>query len=135
MAKTWQQKYHNGRKPEIETMTKAMWGYPAGSRLLISTPEEVDALIKKIPKGKSKTLVEVRESLAKQYKADAACPMTTSIFVRIIAECALEELSAGKKPDQVSPFWRVVEVKSPLAKKLSCGPEGVKALRAAEGLA
>jgi hypothetical protein len=36
------------------------------------------------------------------------------------------------KPAQITPFWRVIEPKSALAKKLTCGPEFIEEMRAAE---
>ena len=56
--------------------------------------------------------------------------ITTGIFLRMAAEYALQEMSQGK--DEVMPFWRVVDPKSPLAKKLPCGPEFIVSQRAAE---
>jgi hypothetical protein len=64
-----------------------------------------------------------------QHKA-RMCPLTAGIFIRIISEVALEKMSAGDM--HVSPFWRVVDPKSPLARKISCGPETIIKLRASE---
>ncbi|MFM1807658.1 MAG: hypothetical protein RLZZ242_383, partial [Bacteroidota bacterium] len=48
------------------------------------------------------------------------CPMTTSIFLRIVAEYNLEKMARNES--EVAPFWRAIDPKSDLAKKLSCGP-------------
>lgn len=61
------------------------------------TPLLVDELIRKVPKGKLVTVEQVRERLAKDFKADSTCPLTTGIFIRIVGETAEEDLQMGKK--------------------------------------
>jgi len=50
------------------------------------------------------------------------CPLTTGIFVRIVAEAAEEERRDGKK--QVTPYWRVIRDDGSLNEKF---PGGVAA--------
>lgn len=132
--KTWVQKMNNGREPEICALDKPFGGFSIGTMMLVSTPLETKAVVDEIPRGKTMTTLELREILAKRHKADMTCPLTTGIYLRILGEVALEELAAGDEPANVTPFWRIVEPKSPLAKKLSCGPEAIRALREAEGI-
>jgi len=132
--KTWKEKMDNGREPEVDVLPKAFAGAPAGGTLLVSTPREVDREIRSIPVGTAMSVADLRHALARKHGADTACPTSTSIFVRICAECALEELAAGADPKSVTPFWRVVDSHSPIAGRLSCGPDRVAALRTAEGL-
>jgi len=73
----------------------------------VPTPLLVDGLIRKVPKGKLITVNQIRQRLAKEFKADATCPLTTGIFLRIISEVAEEDRQAGKK--QITPYWRVVK--------------------------
>lgn len=135
MAKTWNQKLDQpNHKPAVEIMDKAWAGVPAGGKLFIPTPRLVAEYIAKIPKGKAKSVPEMRAELATEWQADGTCPMTSGMFVRIAAEAALEDMAAGKKLDQITPFWRIVDAKSTVIKKLSCGPEFVLARRAEEGL-
>ena len=134
MAKTWHEKLNSSHPAHVETMEKTMWGLPIGTKLFIAHPTMVKAYIEKIPLGKSKTVVEMRESLAKKNKADATCPMTASIFVRIVAEAALDEMRAGASVSKITPFWRIVDEKSTVAKKLSCGVEFISKQRKAEGI-
>ena len=131
MAKTWKQKLNDGRKPEVEVLPRSYGGMAAGDQMLISTPGEVDAELRTIPAGEALTIPEFRTRLARKHGAAGTCPMTTSIFLRIVAEVALEDLAEGKK--DVAPFWRVVDAKSPVAKKLSCGPDEVARLREVYG--
>ena len=90
------------------------------------------ANLRRIARGKIKTVLQLRQELAKKHKADGTCPLTTGIFLRIASEAALEEIGNGKAPDDVTPFWRVVDPGSKLAKKLSCGDDFIQSMRTAE---
>jgi len=133
MRKTWAQKRDNGREPKVVRLEKAFAGIPAGARMLVSTPREVDGLLKKIPEGRFVAPEELRRKLAAKHGADATCPVSTGIFLRIASEAAWEELQAGKDPSEVTPFWRSVQLGSPLARKLSCGEAFVRKMQRAEG--
>ena len=54
--------------------------------MLIPRPLDIDTLIRKVQKGKLVTVIQIRERLAKDAHTDSACPMTTGIFLRIVAE-------------------------------------------------
>ena len=90
--------------------------------LLIPTPALIDAYIRQIPKGKIVDTKLLRQDLAAEYHAEVTCPLTTGIFLRIVAELALEKIKNGNAVENVTPFWRVVHPDSTIAKKLSCGP-------------
>ena len=51
--------------------------------MLIPRPLDIDAVIRRIPRGRFVTVNQIREKLAKASGADSACPMTTGIFIRI----------------------------------------------------
>ncbi len=129
MRKTWREKYQTAKEPVVKRIDKDFADMHAGQIMVISTPAEIDQLTRKLPSGTSWNIAELRKELARRHKADVACPVTTGIFVRINAEIALEEIAAGKSTDEVMPFWRVVDPKSPLAKKISCGPEFINQMR------
>ena len=135
MAKSWGEKLLGGAPAHVSPMTKAMWGMEKGDKLFIATPVMVRDYMKKIRKGSSRTIAEMREDFAKAHKADATCPMTASIFARIAAEAAIEEMEDGKPVEKITPFWRLIDAKSPIAKKLSCGSAFVAKMRAKEGIA
>lgn len=65
--------------------------------MVIPKPLDVDALIRRVPKGKLATMLQLREELARRSKVDVACPLCTGIFVRIVAEAAAEGRHAGLK--------------------------------------
>ncbi|UCG56686.1 MAG: MGMT family protein [Phycisphaerales bacterium] len=93
-----------------------------GRRVLVPTPLLVDAEIRKVRKGKLVTVNQIRNKLAKDFKAESTCPMTTGIFLRIISEAAEEDLRNGKK--RITPYWRVLKSDGSLNPKY---PGGVKA--------
>jgi hypothetical protein len=76
----------------------------------------------------------MRDALAKRHTADATCPVSTAIFLRVLAEAAFESLQAGAPLDAITPFWRVVDPGSPLARKLACGDDFLRAQREREGV-
>lgn len=129
MSKSWVQKRDCGKKPQIKVLDKPFAGIKQGCRMLISSPEEIDEFIQNLPEGTFMQPSELREHLAKKHKADATCPVSTGIFLRIVSEAALEEKQEGKSIDNITPFWRVVAEDSPTAKKLEIDPSELDTLR------
>lgn len=74
----------------------------------------------------------MKRALALGVGADATCANSVGIFLRAIAEDTLQGLAAGAARIEVIPFWRVVDERSPLASRLSCGAEFVRLARARE---
>ena len=134
MAKTWEQKFSNGRSPVLESADKDWAGIPAGEKFLISTPAEIDAYIREIPRGKAVSFAVMKKDIALNHGTPYMCPLTAGIFTRIVAERAWEQLQKGSREDAVAPFWRVIDLKMPLAKKLSFGTEFLCKKREEEGL-
>ena len=94
--KTWVEKRNSSREAEVEVLQKSFADIEAGEKMLIPTPQIVDAYIRAIPKGKESTMAQMRIDLAAEYHADKTCPLTSGIFLRIVAEAAHEELAQGK---------------------------------------
>ena len=121
--KTWQEKFDVSFSPRLQKAEKTFAGINSGQMMLIPTPALVDAYIRQIPKGKIIDTNVLRKDLAAEYHAEVTCPLTTGIFLRIVAEVALEKIKKGITIENVTPFWRVISPDSPAAKKLSCGPD------------
>lgn len=121
-------------QPEVVVLTKPFCGAPAGAKMLVATPALVKAYLEAIPYGEERSVQQMRTDLAQAHGADVSCPTSSSIFLRIVAEAALEDRSEGMPVSKLPPFWRMVRPETELAKKLSCGPEEVAAFRLAEGL-
>jgi hypothetical protein len=92
----------------------------------------VEDYVKKIPRGHAASLAQMRKDLAAEYGARYMCPVTAGIFLRIVAEAAWEEMQQGRSLRQVAPFWRIIPLRSPTARKLSFGTAFLAAQRAAE---
>jgi hypothetical protein len=130
--KTWVEKFKTKSASKRVRIDTAFAGIPAGSMLFVATPKIVDQYLRRIPKGATRTVERLRADLAKRNRCDATCPLSTAIFLRIAAEVACEQMTAGAKPAEVTPFWRVVDPDSSLAKKLSCGAGWIAKQRARE---
>ncbi len=132
--KTWQEKLHNRTSPKVETIDSKFADIPEGASMLVPTPEMVDAYIRNIPAGTHTSLQQMRKDLAAENNAEYTCPITSGIFVRIAAEAAYEEYTAGKAVKKITPFWRMIDRKSTAFKKLTFGTEFLMEQRAKEGL-
>ncbi len=100
-------------------------------KMLIPRPLDIDTLVRKVPKGKLVTQDQLREKLAQDYKVCATCPLTSGLFIRIVAEAAEEDLRDGK-PD-ITPYWRVVKPDGSLNEKFPGGVERQAARLGEEG--
>ncbi|MBD0865605.1 MAG: hypothetical protein GDA36_08395 [Rhodobacteraceae bacterium] len=124
--KTWTEKLEGGKPPHVTELAKGFAGFKPGQKLFIASPKLLQEKINQIPSGTTLDVVALRKVLAQEHGADGTCPVSTSIFLRVVAEAALDEMQAGKSARGITPFWRVVNPKSPLAKKLSCGIEFIE---------
>jgi hypothetical protein len=117
--------------PKVGTIRGQMttrWG--TGS-MVIPAPMEVDAIMKKVPKGKLITINEIRSMLARKHNADIACPITTGIFAWIAAHAAEEAAAAGKA--RITPYWRTLKTGGLLNEKYPGGIVQLKKHLEAEG--
>jgi ABC-type uncharacterized transport system ATPase subunit len=123
IKKTWLDKLNEKKEPKIKRIDIDFADIPAGSNMFIATPKLIDAYIQQIGIGKRIDIKTLRKDLAIEHNADYTCPVTTGIFLRIVAEANYEKLQNGKRVEEITPFWRVIEPKSVLAKKLTFGQE------------
>ncbi len=114
--KTARQKLEGMQEPQIVVDPKGR------GKMLIPRPLDIDALIRGVEKGKLVTIGQVRERLARDQGADITCPLTTGIFLRIVAEVAEEDFRSSK--ETITPYWRVLRDDGSLNEKL---PGGVAA--------
>ena len=128
---SWREKLERVQDPKIVAIPPKMQKRFGRGKMLIPRPLDVDALIRKVPRGKLVTQAQLREKLARSSGADVACPITTGIFVRIAAEAAAEDERAGKR--RITPYWRVIRDNGLLLEKLPGGPAGQADRLSAEG--
>ena len=110
----------------IKVLDKGFSDISAGDKMLISSPEKIADFIYAIPKGSFFTIKELRRGLALKAGADKTCPVTTGIFLRM----AIEQ----NKDDVNFPYWRVIDEKHPVVKKLNLDRNLIQKRRVDEGI-
>ncbi len=131
----WRKRFGAAKAPHVVMLHADFAGVKAGNTMLISSPGEIANYLSRIPKAETRTMDRMRNELARKAGANAMCPVTTAIYLRVVAEVALADLAGGKRLEEVVPFWRVVLPDSKVAQKLSCGPDHVAHLIALDGAA
>ncbi|OYQ35762.1 hypothetical protein CHU92_10415 [Flavobacterium cyanobacteriorum] len=132
-TKSWTDKLYSGKKPVVKKLDYDFAGIPAHSAMLVATPEIIDNYIREIPEAVTVSPEVMRKDIALAHGAEYTCPVSTGIFLRIVAEASYEQYLKGTPADKITPFWRVVAPSSPLAKKLASGTDFILKQRAAEG--
>ena len=127
----WREKLENEDHSKIILVPPRMQKSLGAGTMLIPKPLDVDALIRKTRKGQLITQAEIRSKLARDNRADTACPITTGIFVRIAAEAAAEDLQNGKT--RITPYWRVLTIDGRLNEKFPGGAQAQARRLRAEG--
>jgi hypothetical protein len=131
---TWAEKLNASKPHQVKPAPIDIAGMKAGQIMLVPSAKIVDAFIRTIPKGASMDIPTLRQRLARKYKAEVTCPITTGFHLKTVAEAAFEALDGGAKLNDVAPIWRVLDENSPTTKRLSCGPAFITKHRAREGL-
>jgi hypothetical protein len=129
--KSWREKMDDPKLPKIVDIPPRMQKRYGEGKMVIPSPNEVDALIREVRKGKVTTVSKLRELLAAQHDTQVACPLCTGIFLRIASEAAEEDAAAGKKT--ITPYWRVVAENGALNPKFPGGVERQAERLKAEG--
>lgn len=115
----WRVKLERASSPKNPHLTEApaQWfGGKLVDKMVIPSALELDEIIRQIPKGQKVNIKDLRADYAASHGADITCPLTSGIFLRIIAENSEEERSQGKK--DVTPYWRVVDDKGQMPPKI-----------------
>ena len=130
--KSWQEKLADSKDlPRVERFDEEKGkNWPAGA-YVIPAPLEVNAVMRKVAKGKLITINQIRQVLAKKHKADFGCPITTGIFSWIAANAADEMAREGKK--RITPYWRTLKTGGILNEKYPGGLDNLKKKLKAEG--
>ena len=130
MKKSWIDKFNQPREKMIKVLDTDFSDMKVGEKMLIATPKIIDEYINQVPKSYTVDMKTMRKDLALTHQADVTCPVTTGIFLRVVSEASFEKIILGEK--NPTPFWRVVDPKSNLAKKLACGSKFIREMRALE---
>ncbi len=140
MKKTWNEKLADKKGlPKILKLEKKFPCYNAvhkmgaeeGDDIVLVNPSEVVELMKKIPRGKIITIVEICRAIAKKHKVKGCCSLTTGIFIMVAANAAEESLEEGRNLN--IPYWRTLKADGFLNEKYLGGHESQKKLLEKEG--
>jgi hypothetical protein len=130
--KSWREKLatSNGL-PKVEPITGKMTQRWGSGTVAIAAPAEVDAIMKKVPRGKLITVNEIRSLIAAKHGATIACPITTGIFAWIAAHAAEEAAAEGAT--RITPYWRTLKSGGELNARYPGGVEQLRVRLEAEG--
>lgn len=131
--KDWSQRLDAG-SAVVKRAPRRFGDIPEGALMLVPTARQLDDFLRTIPAGKQMSVRELRAALAGAHGADGTCPWTTGYHLRTVAEAAHESLERGAPMEQATPFWRVLDARTPTTGKLSFGAGFVAAQRRREGL-
>ena len=132
LRKSWREKLADDKGlPKVVEITDKMsqrWGT---GTVVIPAPQEVDEIMKRVPRGKVITINEIRQLLARKHGASIGCPITTGIFAWVSAHAAEEDEAEGKK--EITPYWRTLKSGGELNPKYPGGIEAQRSHLEAEG--
>ncbi|GJL94524.1 MAG: hypothetical protein DHS20C05_09290 [Hyphococcus sp.] len=133
MAKSALEKFRSSKDPYIIVLDKDMPWATKGQKMVISSPIEVDAMIRRVPKGKIVRFDDLRTAIAKKHKAHITCPLTAGIFLNIASAAAEEAKAAGEK--KTLAWWRALKSGDELNPKAPGGEAAHRERLEAEGVA
>jgi hypothetical protein len=106
-------------------------GTSAGDEVVLVNPSEVVEIMKKVPKGRLITIVEICQRIAKKHMVKGCCSLTTGIFIMNAANAAEEAYKQGR--DLGIPYWRTLKANGFLNEKYPGGAEAQRTLLEKEG--
>jgi len=119
---SWTEKLEKEQQIKIVDIPAKMVAGCGEGTMLIATPKIILRLVQQIPRGEVTTVNIIRQKLAKDYGTNTTCPMTTGIFLWIVANAMDEAKTKGAK--RIAPYWRVLKEGGKLNDKF---PGGIKA--------
>jgi alkylated DNA nucleotide flippase Atl1 len=130
--KTWREKLEDDKDlPKVVPISGAMstrWGR---GTVAVPAPREVNAIMRRVPRGRLITINEIRTAIARKHGATIGCPITTGIFAWIAAHAAEEAAKGGAK--RITPYWRTLKSDGEVNLRYPGGIARLKKLLEAEG--
>ncbi len=109
VKKSWCEKLEDSKDLPKIIKPKGKGALHLGHRMLVPSPLQVDAQMKKVRKGKVMTIAQMREKLTKENNATSTCPLCSGIFAWVSSHAAQELEDQGRK--RITPWWRTVKAK------------------------
>lgn len=119
--KSWRSKIENTHPPKIEEIPPNWEKSMGKGMMVIANPKLFKDVVEMIPRGHVVTMSDIRAKFAHDFKVQGCCPLTTGIFLRIVAEAAEEARDEGREKD-ICPYWRVVRDDGSFIEKFPGGP-------------
>lgn len=113
----------------IKNRPHSVGGVMVDQTMLMPSAALVAAHMLAVPAGQTRTLAELRDSMAAEKGAEATCPVTTQRMIKIVAAKSVADHAVGKT---AVPFWRVVDPDKPNSARLPGGADFIRARRKAE---
>jgi hypothetical protein len=132
--KSWTERLNDPRPHVVKPAPVNIAGMRKGEIMLVPTALQVDAAIRKIPKGTSIDVPTLRRRLAHAHKAEVTCPITIGYHLRTVAEAAWEAHEQGVPEAKLTPVWRVLDAATPTTARLAAGPAFILDRRRREGI-
>jgi alkylated DNA nucleotide flippase Atl1 len=130
--RSWQEKLADSKGlPTVSRIAGNMTKRWGTGTMVIPAPKEVDAVMRRVPRGRLITINQIRAKLAKKHNVSLACPITTGIFAWIAAHAAEEAAAEGRK--NITPYWRTLKAGGEVNAKYPGGIPALKKRLAAEG--
>src|SRR5436190_2572261 len=130
--KTWREKLADSKDlPKVVPINGKMSARWGKGTVAIPAPADVDALMRRVPRGRLVTINELRAAVAETHGATIGCPITTGIFAWIAAHAAAEAEADGETT--ITPYWRTLKAGGELNPKYPGGIAGLRRRLEAEG--
>jgi alkylated DNA nucleotide flippase Atl1 len=101
-------------------------GAEVGDEIVLANPSDVVAIMKRVPKGRLTTIIDICRQIAKNHDVKACCSLTAGIFIMTAANAAEEAAKEGKASD--ISYWRTLKADGFLNEKYPGGQEAHKTL-------
>ena len=98
-------------KSNIVNIPVKMERFYGKGKMLHPSIDDVEALLKMVPKGKITTIEALAKRLAQNFGTDVTCPMRTGNAIKKISDRYVDESF-----DEQIPFWRVIRSNQQLIK-------------------
>src|SRR5437899_3225150 len=130
--KSWREKLADSKDlPKVVAIGGKMTKRWGTGTVAIPSPREVDAIMRRVPRGRVITINEIRSLVAKRHGATIGCPITTGIFAWIAAHAAEEAAADGAT--KITPYWRTLKSGGELNPRYPGGVAQLKRRLRAEG--
>jgi len=130
--KTWREKLQDDKGlPKVGPIDGRIAVGRKEGTMVIPAPREVDALMRRVRRGKLTTIDDLRAALAAAHGVTVACPITTGIFAWLAAHAADEASAAGEI--RITPYWRTLKSRGEVNSKYPGGLPAAAARLEAEG--